>query len=116
MIVLFAAYLLFSVGGLVLFKLGTSCTAVPFFERLLHLRLSWVSIGGGCCYVVSFLLYLLLVSRSELSILFPIATGVSCILVLIASALILRETVSPLNWAGAAVIVIGILLVNLGRH
>ena len=30
MIVLFAAYLLFSVGGLVLFKLGTSCTAVPF--------------------------------------------------------------------------------------
>ena len=116
MIVLFAAYLLFSVGGLVLFKLGTSCTAVPFFERLLHLRLSWVSIGGCCCYVVSFLLYLLLVSRSELSILFPIATGVSCSLVLIASALILRETVSPLNWAGAAVIVIGILLVNLGRH
>ena len=44
MIVLFAAYLLFSVGGLVLFKLGTSCTAVPFFERLLHLRLSWVSV------------------------------------------------------------------------
>ena len=28
----------------------------------------------------------------------------------------LRETVSPLNWLGAAVIVIGILLVNLGRH
>ncbi len=116
MIALFAAYLLFSVGGLVLFKLGTAHAAVPFLERLLHLRLSWVSIGGCCCYVVSFLLYLLLVSRSELSILFPIATGVSCILVLAASAFILRETVSPLNWLGAAIIVIGILLVNLGRH
>ena len=113
---LFCCYLLFSVGGLTLFKLGTSHPAIGFLEQSLHLKLSWLSVGGCACYIVSFLLYLILVSRSELSILFPIATGISCILVLAASAFVLKETVSPLNWIGAAVIVIGILLVNLGRR
>ena len=116
MIVLFIAYLLCSVGGLVLFKLGTSYPAMAWLERLVHIKLSLVSVGGCACYVVSFLLYLLLVSRNDLSILFPIATGLSCILVLAASAFVLHEHVSPLNWAGAAVIVIGSLLVNLGRR
>ena len=116
MIAVFALYLLCSVGGLVLFKLGTSYPAIGWLEALTHLKFSLLSLCGCCCYVVSFLLYLFLVSRSELSILFPVATGISCILVLVASAFILKETVSPMNWIGAIVIVIGILLVNLGRR
>lgn len=116
MIFLFAAYLLCSVGGLVLFKLGTNFPAISWLEQLLPLRLSVVSLGGCVCYVVSFLLYLLLVSHNELSILYPIATGLSCILVLLASTLLLHETVRPIGWIGAAVIVLGILLVNLGQR
>lgn len=112
----FCLYLLCSVGGLVLFKLGTAYPAVRWLESLVHLKFSVISLCGCACYVVSFLLYLFLVSRNELSLLFPIATGISCILVLTASAFVLHEQISPVNWIGAIVIVIGILLVNIGRH
>lgn len=115
MIALFCAYILFSVGGLILFKVGMNYPALAWLESLLHLKFSLVSLGGCLCYVVSFLLYLLLVSRSELSLLYPLAAGISCVCVMVASALILRESISLLNWLGAALIAVGILLVNLNR-
>lgn len=116
MIILFIIYFIFSVGGLTLFKVGTQSVPIAWIEHLFGLKLSLVSIAGLVCYGVSFLTYLALVNRSELSWVYPIATGVSCILVLLVSSVALREEVHPLNWIGAAIIILGIILANYGRH
>ena len=115
-IFLFLVYFIFSVGGLTLFKVGTHAAPIGWIEHLCGLKLSLLSIGGLICYGVSFLTYLILISKSELSLVYPVATGVSCILILLVSTIILRENVHPLNWVGAAIIIIGMILVNYGRH
>ena len=114
MILLFIVYFIFCTGGLTLFKIGTNAEPIAWIQRLIGLKLSWLSIGGLLCYGVSFLTYLTLVGKTDLSILYPIATGVSCILIMIVSALFLHESVNPLNWIGAFIIIEGIIRVNYG--
>lgn len=116
MILLFVVYFLFSVGGLTLYKVGTGYTPVAWVQSLCGLKISWLSVGGLLCYGVSFITYLVLVSKSELSFLYPLITGISSILILAVSAIVLRESIHPLNWLGVGVILVGIFLVSYGRH
>ena len=115
MIALFIIYFIFCTGGLTLFKIGTHAAPIAWIQNLCGLRLSLLSICGLLCYGVSFLTYLTLVSKTELSYVYPIATGVSCILVMLVSALILHEPVHLVNWLGAIIIIGGIILVNYNR-
>ena len=115
MFFLFCIYILFSVSGLTLFKLGTNYPPIVWIQTVFRLNLSVHSLLGCGCYVLSFLLYLLLVSTNKLSVLYPIAMGISSVAVMLASALILKEHISPLNWLGAIIILVGVVLINLSK-
>lgn len=97
--------------GIVLFKYGSKTgMSIGVSAGALNIKLSLVSLCGMLCYIVSFLLYLFLVSKFDLSKIYPITTGIIFIGVMIMSVLFLRETVHWQQLLGSALILIGVVL------
>jgi drug/metabolite transporter (DMT)-like permease len=67
---------------------------------------------GILCYVLAFVLWMLILDKMELSLAFPLS-GMVYVVVMVASALGLHENPSPLHWAGVGLIVTGVVV--LGR-
>ena len=76
LVVLFAVYALLSTGGLVLFKLGGQDAALQLGRTGFSLTLSWKMLLGIFCYLCSFLLWLVIVSRTQLTFAMPLSVGV----------------------------------------
>lgn len=115
LVVLFAVYALLSAGGLVLFKLGGEGASLELGGAGLSLRLSWKLVAGVLCYLCSFLLWLYIVSRTQLTFAMPLSVGIVNILVFLGSAKFLGEEITPLKIAGLAVIVVGLFLLSAGK-
>ena len=113
-VIILAVYALLSVGGLTLFKLGAQqAMSVGITGGALSLNISWLSLAGLAMYVCSFLIYMGLVSKIQLSYLTPISTGVVYTLTLAASMLIFHEPMSALKLAGVFLVLCGIILMNV---
>jgi multidrug transporter EmrE-like cation transporter len=64
-------------------------------------------------YVLSFatgLVWLVILSRVDLSYAVPLMTGIYFLMLLLTSVLVLRESVTPGHWLGTLLIVVGIYL------
>lgn len=66
---------------------------------------------GFASYGLSSLAYLMALSRLELSVAYPMI-GLGYVLVVLLSALLLRESVSAVRWLGVLLIVAGVWLVG----
>lgn len=111
-ILLFIVYVFLSVGGLILFKLGSNGLKLNINSTGLNMSINWLVICGILFYMCSFVLWLVIVSKMNLSIAMPIQVGVVNILVLIAAAVILKESISIMQWVGTIVVIFGLFLVN----
>lgn len=115
-IVLIAMYILLSVGGLVVFKLGSSKElSFGLTNGSLHLHLNLLVILGLLMYVVSFLLYMFIVSKFDLSYIVPICTGFVYILTFIAAKFVFDEQITSFHYVGALLILCGVLLINIKK-
>jgi len=113
-IVLIGIYIVLTSSGLVLFKYGTNqAFSVGLTGGQFHLNLSWISLVGLVCYVISFLLYLLIVSRFNLSYIMPLTMGIAYVLIFVLSAVVLKENITWIQLAGAAVVLVGLVLLNI---
>ena len=115
LVVLFAVYALLSAGGLVLFKLGGRDAALELGRTGFSVSLSWKMLLGIFCYLCSFLLWLVIVSRTQLTFAMPLSVGLVNILVFLGSARFLGEQISPTKILGLAVIVLGLFLISIPR-
>jgi multidrug transporter EmrE-like cation transporter len=105
----------FSVAGEIFFKEGFNRVGIltlanlgPTLARVLR---TWPFYAGALSFLVSVSFWFAAISRVELSWAYPLlATGY--VLMLLFSAIILGEHVSPVRWIGAVVIVIGVILVS----
>jgi len=114
LILMFAVYALLSAGGLILFKMGGQDTAIQSSSSGLSLLLSWKMLAGILCYMLSFVLWLLIVSKTQLSFAMPLSVGVVNILVFLGSARYLHEEITPLKMIGLGVIIVGLFLITTG--
>lgn len=113
MIVLFfTLYVCSSVGGLLLFKIGSKNLKFGVGTNGFDISINWLVIFGILLYMISFILWLIIVSKMNLSIAMPIQVGVVNILVLIVSTLVLKESVSITQWIGTVIIIGGLFLIN----
>ncbi len=115
LVVLFAVYALLSAGGLVLFKLGGQDAAFQVGKTGFSLALSWKMLLGILCYLCSFLLWLVIVSRTQLTFAMPLSVGIVNTLVFLGSAHFLGERITPLKILGLAVIVLGLFLISIPK-
>ncbi|MBD3337122.1 MAG: EamA family transporter [Candidatus Eisenbacteria bacterium] len=107
--------ILFTVAGELFLKHGMNRVGIVELERFLPtmgrvLRTPQIWAGFGLIGVGA-LFWLAVLSRVDLSFAYPMLSF-GYVLVLMFSALILREPVSPLRWLGAIVIVAGVYLIS----
>lgn len=106
-------YLLLSSAGLILFKLGVNNNPIiSSSQGFLNLKIGYLSLSGVVCYGCSFLLYLGLVSKYNLSYIIPITTGIMQIIILLASSIIFKETITFTQIIGVILVVIGVAFIN----
>lgn len=114
-LVLVLAYLVFSILGLILMKKGGNAGSINLNNGNVGLSVNVISFVGIFFYIISFLLYTKVVTTFDLNYIIPIITGVSQLLILLASWGILKETISKQGIVGAIIIIVGILVMNIKR-
>jgi len=112
-VLLVAIYMVLSVSGIVLVKAGAGRSAFGLADGLLQMKLDVFTISGLSCYIVSFLLFIKVLSLYELHHIVPITTGIVQIMILLAAFFIFKEKIATINLVGTLVVIIGVVLMNI---
>lgn len=109
-------YLLFSVSGLTFMKLGAINTRLPSIKiPIVGMQLNAVSILGYMCYICSFLLYTVIISKFNLGMIVPLLSGIVNILVFVVALIIFKESATLYSVIGMILISLGIILMNIKK-
>lgn len=110
---LFIIYVILTSAGLILFKLGSENLAIGIKNASLFFNLSFTSLIGLLCYLASFILWMYILSKNEVSFILPLGVAVTNVVILLASHFILGEQVSTNAILGIALIIIGVVVMKL---
>ena len=114
--------LIFEAAGVVSLKKGT--TQIGDMKEVSVVELARVVKSGATnvnvllgvfCEAVFFATLLILISKSDISFLWPL-TGLSFVFATFAAIWFLHEQVSPIRWVGVACIMIGAGLISYSEH
>ena len=111
--IVFVIYALLSVTGLLLIKVGTSDTSVVIQDGLFNMQASPKFIIGLIIYICSFIISIYVIKHMKLSIFYPVATGTILLLTCILSVYFLKESVGTFQIIGMALILCGIVFINI---
>ena len=114
-IILFTIYVLLSSSGLILFKMGTLSPNIDLNIIGFSFSISLKSILGMFCYGISFILWMIIVSRMNLTIAMPLSVAIVNTLVVLGSCLILKEKVTIMQLIGITIIIIGVSLIAIKK-
>jgi multidrug transporter EmrE-like cation transporter len=99
-----------------LMKLGTrqagSFGGLPFFQYLFKLLTTPLVLAAIACYGFGVIFYMFMLSRLDLSFLYPVMTALGLVLTAGISAAVLGERLSLLRLGGIALVVAGVFLVS----
>ena len=109
-------YVCMSAAGLTMIKIGTSRASTLLLDQTgFELKLSWVLVIGLCTYVLSFLMSIVVMKRMNLTMFYPLSAGLIYVLVSLAGFMILKEGFTIQQLLGMAVILVGIVMMNIGK-
>lgn len=105
-------YVVLNACGQLLIKMGTlEMKQITSFQDLLNFKL----ISGIGLFGLSFLTWIYIVSRNNLSYAFPFAVGLGYIGVILLSMLVLKETATLWQYVGMVLIWVGIIIMLLSK-
>lgn len=111
--ILVGIYVIFTLSGLVLMKLGKNPGSFSMSEGNINFAINPISLVGFICYICSFLLFTRIVVMFDLSYIMPLTTGIVQVLTLVASKIIFKEDFSTQGIIGASIVILGILIMNI---
>ena len=114
-IILFIMYVILSSSGLILFKLGTMNPNIHFSIIGFTIDISIKSIIGILCYGISFLLWMMIISRSNLTIAMPLSIALVNTLVIVGSCFFLKEKITLIQGIGIFIVIFGVCIMSWGR-
>ena len=115
-ILMIILYLIFTVSGLILMKKGGNAGKITLTAGEFGFTISWISALGFICYIISFLLFTRIIMIFEnVSYISPICNGIAQVMIMIASWLILKERLTGLSIGGAALVIIGVVIMNIKK-
>jgi drug/metabolite transporter (DMT)-like permease len=115
-ILLIVLYVIFAVSGSTLIKYGSLSKVASFVTvPIIHMSLSLVTILGVLCYGLSFLLYIFLLTKFDLSFISPLTIGLVYVLLMFTAVIIFGEQFTLLKSVGCAIILAGILMIVSGK-
>lgn len=107
-------YLIFTVGGLVLVKMGSNSINLAITDGIFNFSMGIKAIIGFISYVLSFLIYTFyIIKKFDLSYIYPIIAGITQVLVVIAGILIFKEHLNIPGIIGIILIIVGIICLNI---
>ena len=107
-------YLCCSVGGLILMKAEANSTAIAMNNGIFNFSMGLKSMLGFILYIMSFLIYTFyIIKQFDLSFIFPIITGITQVLVIVAGVFLFKETMNIYSIIGVIFIIAGITFLNI---
>lgn len=113
MIMQLIMYLILTVSGLMLFKLGGTENYINIGINKINFNISTMSLMGIICYGCSFLMWLYIIKKSEVSYIFPIANGLVTVLTILGGIILLHEKVNIIQGVGIICIIAGVIITNI---
>lgn len=108
---LFGAYAFGSVTSLLVIKHWLPTTRAAIQAGDLVSMPGLFVCGGAFLYVVSFLVWMVILARNDLTVAYPVAISLTLLFSTIGAAMLLGEPVSAMRAVGIAVIFAGIVMV-----
>ena len=115
-IVLIGIYIILTLTGLTLMKLGGNSGTLAVENGSMNFNISLISFAGLFCYLCSFLLFTRLVVIFDLSYIMPLTTGIVQVLTLIISKIVFKENFTWQAIIGASLVIIGVLIMNWKKN
>lgn len=112
--VLFIVYVILSSSGIILFKLGSAELSIKMISNQLNMNFPMMSILGLVCYLISFILWMIIISKSDVSFIVPLGLGLTNVLILVGSMVVLKEEINLYGIIGIVLILGGTILINKG--
>lgn len=107
-------YVILSVSGLTLLKVGTSHDFMfGVAKGVFEIKLNIYFILGMLLYVLSFIASLIAMKSMDLSIYYPVSAGIAYVMVCIVSFFVLKEVIVVKQWIGIFLILVGIMVMNM---
>ncbi len=107
-------YLCCSVGGLVLMKAEANSTAIAINNGIFNFNMGLKTMLGFILYIISFLIYTFyIIKQFDLSFIFPIITGITQILVILAGVFLFKESMNTYSIIGVFLIIAGVTFLNI---
>lgn len=113
-IFLLLLYVVLSSMGLIIFKMGTTANSFSLNLFGFNLCLSWQMILGVICYGLSFLLWLYIVSKNNLTYIYPVSIALINIFIVVGSLTLLKENITFMQGIGIIIVIIGVVLMKWG--
>lgn len=115
-IILIVVYIILTIAGVVLFKLGTQKDfLVSIATGVFTLKISLMSIIGLVCYLCSFFMYMFLISKFDLTYIVPVTTGIVQVATFVLAIMIFKESVTVSKVVATGLILIGVILLNIKK-
>ena len=96
-------------------KLGMTSAKFEISASIINLSINWKFIIGFLSYIASFLLWTFIISKFNLSYIYPVMTAILFVLIMIVSAIFLKETITSSQIIGVVIIIIGVLVTILKK-
>ena len=109
-------YVCLSALGLTLIKIGMGRNSSLLLNTDgFSLQLNWLLVIGMLVYIASFLTSMVVMKNMNLSIFYPLSAGLIYIVICGLSYFLLKEKIVFQQWIGMSIILIGIIIMNLGK-
>lgn len=106
-------YLLFTIGGLILMKLSNEPPQITFVKQKIIITIAPFMVLGLIAYIISFLLWMRLVTYYELSYIMPVTAGLVQVASFVAAIMIFSEKPDIFRIIGIILIIIGVVVINI---
>jgi hypothetical protein len=111
----FVLYLILSTLGMTFIKMGGEDLNFVLSKSVFQFRIAFIGIIGIVFYLISFILWIIILSKYNLSFISPIASGLAYILIILSSKFLLKESISSYQYWGIVIILIGVVLMNIKK-
>ena len=111
--ILVVMYILLTIAGLVLMKVGGNTGNIKLEKDCFIFSMSFLSLLGFICYISSFLIFTNIVVKFKLSYIMPITAGLIQVLTLLSGYIVFKENVTINGIIGVILVILGIVVMNI---
>ncbi len=111
---LFAVYTIFSVTGMVLVKHAAPMLKIAHAQGGQLLYPGFLIASGAGLYIAGFLVWMVILTRSPLTVAYPIAVGLTMAFSTVCAVLFLHESMTLSTSIGSLLVFLGVVLLARG--